>query len=351
MLEALGLRSYTYAYIPCSKGGEMTTPLRPCWRNCAVEVDAEILAIDRMEDRLAPIPAEVKKIRALISALELCHHKAERWVGNIIKAIGTGTTNKGLGTRKLVRAHPAETVWQHACAALSSWVAGSPVASIDIAIGTVPAARLLSGLGERSSLKEWQVQRVIEKIRASIHWPRSLDDSSANYVWLVLSGDEYGLSYRARCPDRYKEHEGRWRQTIKTMIHDRVDGNETELSLALAIDMLWPCHWNFVANLQIVLDAIGGKLRPEKAFAACGRNLSPLPIGQRMMLIAQTLGHFCGQVDSALEIDTGVLAQLGPPTDEKRWLASSMAKTLRLQLNPPVELRAMSMLALPEGLG
>jgi hypothetical protein len=66
----------------------MTTSCRSWWRNCALEADSEILAIDRMEDHIAPIAANVSKIRELISSLELCHHKAERWVGNIIEAIG-----------------------------------------------------------------------------------------------------------------------------------------------------------------------------------------------------------------------------------------------------------------------
>ncbi len=44
------------------------------------------------------------------------------------------------------------------------------------------------------------------------------------------------------------------------MVHD-----PEELSLALAIDMLWPCHWRFEDNLQIVLDAIGGRAPPEVA--------------------------------------------------------------------------------------
>jgi hypothetical protein len=39
--------------------------------------------------------------------------------------------------------------------------------------------------------------------------------------------------------------------------------------LGLAIDLLWTGHWNFVENLQIVLEVIGGNLKPEKPFAAC----------------------------------------------------------------------------------
>ena len=50
------------------------------------------------EQDLAPISASMSRIRELIGALELCHHKAERWVRNIIETIGTGETAKGLGS-------------------------------------------------------------------------------------------------------------------------------------------------------------------------------------------------------------------------------------------------------------
>ena len=167
----------------------MTSSCRPWWRNCALEADSEIMDIDRMEDRIAPIGPNTSKIRELISSLELCHHKADRWVYNIIEGIGAGETRKGLGTRSPGQEHPRERVWQNTCAALSAWCAGCPSAMVDLAIDNVPASRLLDCLGTRSPLKEWQVQRVIERIRSTIHWPRSCDDPAAQYVEiLALSG-------------------------------------------------------------------------------------------------------------------------------------------------------------------
>jgi len=326
----------------------MTPSYRSWWRNCALEADSEILAIGRMEDRIAPIAANVSKIRELISTLELCHHKADRWVYNIIEAIGAGETQKGLGTRSPGQQHSAEKVWLNACAALSAWCAGCASTKIDLSIDTVPASQLLACLGERSPLKEWQVQRVIEKIRSSIHWPQSLDDPTAQYVWILLSGGEYELAYRNECPEHYKEHEDFWLRTVRTIVHDTENGDDADLSLGLAIDMLWPCHWNFVENLQIVLDAIGGRLNPEKAFAACGRNITPLPIHRRMKVISDTLKLFCGGPESNQEIEMELLAQLGKPSEVKKWLAASLDKTIRLQLSPPAELRAMSAVTGPD---
>ena len=325
----------------------MTTSCRSWWRNCALEADSEILAIDKMEDHIAPIAVNALRIRELVSSVELCHHKAERWVSNIIEAIAAGKTRKGLGTRSPGQPHPAEIGWQNACAALSAWCAGSPSAAVDMSMGAVPASRFLASLGQRSPLKEWQVQRVIDRIRSVIHWPWSRNDPSAQYGWLLLSGDEYEPAYRTQCPEHYKEHEDFWLRTVRTVIHDTVDGDEADLSLGLAIDMLWPCHWRFVENLQIVLDAIGGRLNPHKPFAACGRNIILLPIRHRMEVISNTLKVFCGAPESNQETDRDILALLGKPTEEKKWLAASLDKTIRLQLNPSAELRALSALAGP----
>jgi len=326
----------------------MTRSLRSWWRNCAKEADLEIVAIDGMEDRIAPVEPNISRIRELISSLELCHHKAERWVRNIIEAIGAGETDKGLGTRSPGVQHPVELVWQNACAALSAWVAGCPASSVDLAVGTVPASQLLACLGKRSPLKEWQLQRVIEKIRSVVHWSRSPDGTTVEYVWILLGGGEYALAYRSECPLHYKEHEDFWLRTVRTIIHDAEDGDEADLSLGLAIDMLWPCHWRFVTNLQIVLEAVGGRLNPEEPFAACGRNITLLPIRRRMEILANTLRVFCGVRESNQEVDRDLLALLGEPTEAKKWLAASLDKTMRLQLRPPAELRAISGLAGPD---
>lgn len=326
----------------------MSKSCRNWWQNCALEVDAEILAIDAMEDNIAPIGDNIPRIRTLISTLELCHHKADRWILNIIEAIGKGDTQKGLGTRNMDQIHPAEKVWQHACAALTTWCAGCPANAVDVSIDTIPASQILAGLGERSPLKEWQVQRVIDKIRSWIRWSQSEEDPTAQYVWLLIGGSEYELGYRSEYPEPYKEHEDFWLTTARTFIHDKENDNDAELSLALAIDMLWPCHWRFVDNLQIVLDAIGGQLHPKIPFAACGRNIQLLPNRERLEHICLTLKSFYDDSCDSPETDREILTRLGEPTDVKRWLAASLDKTIRLQHNPPLEMRAASALNGPD---
>ena len=111
---------------------DCTSSCRECWVNCGVETDQEMLEIDRLEDELSPMPENVTRIRKLISTLEMCHHKAERWVENIIEAIGEGDTAKGLGTRSPGELHPAERDWTNACTALSTWCAGGPASSLSL---------------------------------------------------------------------------------------------------------------------------------------------------------------------------------------------------------------------------
>jgi hypothetical protein len=59
---------------------------------------------------------------------------------------------------------------------------------------------------------------------------------------------------------RVRGQENFWLTTVRTFIRDTDNGVEARLSLAFAIDTLMPCHWTFVDNLRIVLEAIGGKL-------------------------------------------------------------------------------------------
>jgi hypothetical protein len=344
-MSSVSLKSNNNSHV---KAEEMTSSLRPCWRNCALKADSEILDIDKMEDRIAPVGPDISKIRGLITSLELCHHKADRWVYNIIQAIGEGDTRKELGTRPPGRQHPAEKVWQNACAALSAWCAGRPGTKTDLSIDTVPASQLLGGLGERSPLKEWQVQRVIDKIRSLINWPQPYEDPSAQYPWLLLSVGEYDFTYLNQCPEQFGEHKDFWLKTVRTIIHDTENGDEAELSLGLAIDNLWPCHWRFVENLRIVLDAIGGRLNPKQSFAACGRNIKLLPIRRRMETVSNTLRVFCGMPAPSDEVDRDLLALMGKLTEVKKWLAASLDKTIRLQMSPPPELREISTMSGPD---
>lgn len=305
-------------------------------------------AIDALEDRLRPLSVNAVKVRQLITSLELCHHKAERWVHNIFEAIGSGATAKGLGTRQPGQLHSAELVWQNAHMALDAWCAGHTDTQTAVNIGSLPAAQILAVLGEWTPLKQWQVQRVMEKIRSHIHWPQSLDDPASRYQWLLLAGDAYQLAYIEECPAYYQQHQDFWLATVRTIIHDSDHAQPAELSLAIAIDLLMPCHWDFVHNLQIVLAAIGGQLHPSRPFAACGRNITLVPIRSRMQQVCDTLRIFGEEAITNRQADAELLALLGEPSAERKWLAACLDKTIRLQLDPPAELQSISAMSGPD---
>ncbi|WP_430933788.1 hypothetical protein [Saccharicrinis sp. 156] len=266
---------------------------RDWWKNCDIgqKSDSEIVNIDRLEDQIAPLAENVLKTRELISCLEMCHHKAERWVHNILEAIGTEQANKGLGTRTPGQIHPKETLSKRVSGALSVWGAGCPISSIDWPIDSIQASVIHTCLEKRTPLKEWQVQRVIEKIRSWTGWPGSEQDPSTQYAWLVVGQNN--------CPEYYREHEDFWRHTIETMPFDDLKGLDGgSFSLGLAIYLLWTCHWKFVENLQIILEVIGGNLKPQRPFAACAWNISLSPLRPRMEVVCNSLKIFCGEQGS-----------------------------------------------------
>ncbi len=303
------------------------------WENCPNQPDDETRAIDALEDSIGPLDDDTKRIRRLIRSLESCHHKAARWVELIIEAIGAGSTTKGPGKRPPGQTHKMERVWHYAIAALEAWRAGSPADSIDLDVGGVPAGELVALIGERTPLREWQVGRVVSKIREFDAYPRVHRDAIFRHVGLVEAGTEYESIIVDQCPDYYKEHAEFWKATAQTVIHDTVDEEPATISLAEAIDHLWPCHWDFLGNLKIVLGAIGGDLHPERPYAACARNIKRAPIRGGMCVIADTLRAFCGDEPGADGIDEAILGTLGKKTPVKHWLAASFEKTLRLHLD------------------
>ena len=81
---------------------------------------------------------------------------------------------------------------------------------------------------------------------------------------------------------------------------------------------------------------------------ACARNIGLLPSRARMEEVCEALRAFCGEAESGREPDRDVLARLGEPTPERRWLAASLDKTIRLQLRPPAAMREASVLSGPD---
>jgi hypothetical protein len=306
---------------------------RPWWQNCgafydeSLLSDKEILAIDAMEEAIEPLDEETTKIRGLITGLEPCYHEVDIEAERIIKAIGCGQCPAESNERPPQRKKELEDCYQ----ILARWCEDTSVKEIDSELGGISAEKLLSYIGQRNPLKVWQVERMVDKITEAL-------DRSRAYHMMVLDLGDYGEPGARPVGDHYKDAAEFLEQTKETIIHDTVDGREAKMSLAMAIDMLEPCNWDFVGGIVTLLKAIGGELHPERPYVCHQRNLKLNPLCDRMRTISNTLGAFWKEELTEEIIDTEILVYLGEVTEVKRWLAASLDKTIRLQLEAPSDI-------------
>ena len=297
---------------------------RSWWRNCVEEADSEILTIDKIEDAIAPLGEQTTRIRQLITGLESCYHEADKEAERIVKAIGSGRCPKKSNERPPQRKKELENC--HGI--LSRWCEDTTVRNIDLDLASISAKKLLSFIGEANPLKVWQVERIVDKVRAAL-------DPSQPYHMMVLDLGDYGEPGARPVGEYYKDKSEFVQQTKETIIHDTVDGQEARISLAMAIDMLEPCNWDFVGSIVTLLKAIGGGLHPERPYVCHQRNLKLSPLCGRMMIVSNTLGVFWRDEETNEPIDRDILTSLGEATEVQRWLAASLDKTIRLQLEAP----------------
>jgi hypothetical protein len=294
---------------------------RPCWQNCGVEADAEMLKIDAMEDSLTPLDKHTAAIRWLITCFEACYHQADKEAERIAKTIGAGRCPPESKARPPKRKRELKNT-RHI---LSRWSEEPVVRGLNLRIGGVPADELLSFIGPPTPLKIWQVQRVVDRVTAAL-------DPNQPYHNMVLGVGDYGEPSAQKAGEHYEDNAAFLEQTRATIIHDTVEDQEARISLGLAIDLLMPCHWDYVGALTIILKAIGGDLKPQHPYSCCSRNLHLSPLCDRLRTLSNTLrGFWMGEAPSE-DIDRRILALLGSPALIKRWLAASLDKTIRLQL-------------------
>jgi hypothetical protein len=311
----------------------MSDNLRPCWLNCYAPDDKrffddkELLAIDAMEDSIAPLDEQTIQIRQVITRFEACYHEADKEAEYIVKSIVAGHCLEQSQQRPPERKKELE----NARSILSMWCENTAIKGVDLDVGGIPADELLSFIGKPSPLKIWQVQRVVDKITEAL-------EPSRRYHWLALDLGDYGEPGAKPAGEYYKDDLTFLEQTKKTIIHDTLDGRKSEVSLAMAIDMLMPCHWDFVGVLVIILKAIGGELHPARPLTCCARNIKLSPLCDRMKMISNTLGAFWKDKKTAKKIDRDILISLEQATPVKCWLAASLDKTIRLHLSLPFEI-------------
>ena len=299
----------------------MRDKINGCWQNCgslydeSLLADKEILAIDAMEEAIEPLDEEMTKIRGLITGLEPCYHEVDIEAERIIKAIGSGRMPPESNERPPQRKKELQDCHQ----ILYRWCEDASVKDIDSEFGGIRAEKLLSYIGEANPLKVWQVERIIDKVNEAL-------DPSRPYHMMVLDLGDYGEPGARPVGDYYKDAAEFVQQTKETIIHDTVDGREARMSLAMAIDTLAPCNWDFVGGIVTLLKAIGGQLHPERPYVCHQRNLKLSPLCDRMRTISNTLGAFWNKEQTDQVIDTDILACLGEVTEVKRWLEHRWTK-------------------------
>lgn len=303
----------------------MSDTLRSCWQNCFIPEDEralkdeELAAIDAMEDSIAPLDDDAVRIRGLITCFESCYHQADRQAELIIKAIGSGRPPAESGDRPPGRKRDL----QNCRDILSAWCEDAFNKVKDKDVDGISAERFAGFIGDRTPLKTWQVRRIIDKVTFAL-------DPSRPFHNLALNAGESGETGA----EHYSDNSDFLAQTAETVIHDTVDGRDAQITLAIAIDRLQPCNWNFVDNLVILLKAIGSDLHPDKSFACCERNVLLTPLHDRLEIISNTLRAFWQSKQTEEQIDDNLLALLGADTPVKYWLAASLDKTISSQLDP-----------------
>ncbi|MFH1719277.1 MAG: hypothetical protein ABIF19_18140 [Planctomycetota bacterium] len=305
----------------------MSDDVRSCWLNCYAPgdrsflEDRELLTIDAMADSVAPLDEQTSAMRRLITRFELCYHQADKEAELIAEAIGSGRCSQESTDRPPQRRKELQNCFRM----LSRWCENTAVQGMELDLDGVLADELLGFIGEPSPLKAWQVGRVVDKVGEAL-------DPERPYHRMALNLGDYGEPGEHPAGEYYKDNLDFLRQTKEMIIHDTVDGREGRISLAMAIDLLMPCHWDFVGSVVTILKAIGGDLHPARPYACCARNVRLSPLCGRMRTISDTLGAFWKSDDTAEVLDRDILASLGEVTAVKRWLAASLDKTIRLHL-------------------
>jgi len=307
----------------------MSETLRPCWQNCFLPDDKhalkdhELAEIDAMEDSLAPLDDNAVRIRKLITCFESCYHESDRQAELIIKAIGSGRPPAESGDRPPGRKRDL----QNCRDILSAWCEDKLDKFKDRDVGGISAGRLAGFIGDRTALKTWQVRRIIDKVTFAL-------EPSKPYHNLALNVGEYGGPGDGTAGGFYSDNVDFLARTVETVIHDTVDGREAQITLAIAIDRLQPCNWNFVNNLVVLLKAVGSDLHPDESFACCERNILSTPLRERLVIISSTLRAYWKNEEAEKRVDGDILALLGEGTAVKYWLAASLGKTISSQLDP-----------------
>jgi hypothetical protein len=301
--------------------GKKHISLRHHWINVSSIPDEEMYEIDRMEDNLKFKTLKEKEniyfIRRYITRFEKCHHKALQRLYKLILAIGRGKLDIYQKSKKERQQTQSVQEWKNAWKILEARVKDSVNNIKDLSYNGITAHELMKEIGTHTPLKEWQVQRLADRIHGFLTEYNLLDD-------------EFKYHELEKEPQYYQDNPKFYNKTKNIIIHDTLNGKPREWPLTLAIDLFNPCNWNHTQNLFQLLKVINGKTHLEKPLIVCIQDFDSHPNYKDFLIIEKTLRAYWDGTFKPENINKEILKTLGQKNPIKFWLVRSLEKTLKL---------------------
>jgi len=307
--------------------GLISKRLRKHWINVTDEPDASILEIDRLEDALKFQNTEEREkiyvIRQAITGFEFCHHKALHRLYMLIRSIGRLEYHNKKSSKEEKINNDDVKQWMNAYKILEAWINNDMHSVQNISFFEMTALDLVSHLGVHSPLKEWQVNRLLEKM-----------------FYEFLNFDEHEGEYRYFEGGEQKFQENNeelefYRQTVNVKLDDLSNDLLGAMNLGKLIDLQFLCNWNYKLNLLSILQVINGRIDSSKNIVICSLLFDKHPDFNEFLCVKKSLRAYwdedyrntlslqnCGTVDSIIRQELGVKNSI------KIWLVRSLEKTL-----------------------
>jgi len=307
--------------------GLISKTLRRHWVNVTDEPDASILEIDRLEDALAFQNTEEREkiyvIRQAITGFEFCHHKALHRLYMLIRSIGQLEYLNKASSKEEKIGNDDVIQWMSAYKILEAWINNDMQSVQNRSFFELTALDLVSHLGDRSPLKEWQVGRLLEKMFYEF---LNFDNLEGEYRY--FEGGEQKFQEN-------KEDLEFYRQTVSVKLDELSNDLLGEMNLGKLIDLQFLCNWNYKVNLLSILQVIDGSIKSTKNIVICSLRFEEHPNFNEFLCMKKSLRAYWDEeyhnalpIQNCDTIDSDIRQELGVQSPIKIWLVRSLERTL-----------------------
>ena len=301
--------------------------LRKWWNNVAQEPDEEILAIDKLEDNLKYRSTQDKKlaydIRKAIGRLEGCHFKVEHYINRIIYAIRNNHFPQSNQRESAQLNKDWVRKWEPVLEYLEKWSGLETEKSSNNQefINGVKTEKINELLGEKTILKVWQVNFIIDNIRELLElWFTEQDSSNKNHAQQKRINKKIQLKYE-------KLNSEFWEKTRELLIP--IDEMNHLVSFQELLNtweyIVCISNPNFMNDLLAILGTVGGKAI--YVHQTCGFYLESLKVFIRSL--STKLQKYLDAMNDEIFSDDELIELFGEKTPIKCWLVTSLEKTIR----------------------